>query len=103
MSVPIVASSVLPLTEALLSSFLNVALNRVRKLGVVCVLLTLSVCCGRNKRHLEISITAQLCCCQLTLHKYNRNCLQTQSLREENDLPFGQKEGSDIHINLRKL
>lgn len=26
-----------------------------------------------------------------------------QSLREENDLPFGQKEGSDVHINLRKL
>lgn len=62
-----------------------------------------SVYCGMNTRHLEISITAQLCCCQLTLYKYSRNCLQMQSLREENDLPFGQKEGSDVHINLRKL
>lgn len=92
-----------PLKKALLSSFLNVALNCVRKFGVVCVLLTFSICCGMNKRHLEFSITAQLCCCQLTLHKYNRNCLQMQSLREENDLPFGQKEGSNVHINLRKL
>lgn len=92
-----------PLKKALLPSFLNVALNCVRNFGVVCVLLTFSVCCGMNKRHLEISITAQLCCCQLTLHKYNRNCLQMQSLRKENDLPFGQKEVSDIHINLRKL
>lgn len=102
-SVPIVASSVLPLKESLTSILLNVALNCVRNFGVVCVLLTFSVCCGMNKRHLEISITAQLCCCQLTLHKYNGNCLQMQSLRKENDLPFGQKEVSDIHINLRKL